>query len=215
MFAALRSVGSTIVLLILFMYVFGIVFAQQAKGVESLEEVFRPLPQAMFTLLVAGTICDDITAVADSLKDESPILCAIFFEFVVVAAFMMLNMLIGILCEVVTAVSEAEKEKAAVSFLKERLLHVLQEVDQTRAGRISKQEFSTFVMHPEAKQTFEELGIDRDYMLSLSDIIFAAEQDVVPNTSKASSDSPNHHKRGSIVTESRELKHKENSAENW
>lgn len=155
MFAALRSVGSTIVLLILFMYVFGIVFAQQSKGIETLEEIFIPLPQAMFTLLVAGTICDDITTVADALKEESPVLCAMFFGFVVVAAFMMLNMLIGILCEVVTAVSEAEKEKAAVSFLKERLLGILKEVDQKDCGRISKDEFESFVMHPSAYATFE------------------------------------------------------------
>merc|ERR1719240_1229050 len=61
MAAAVRSVGSTLVLLVCFMYVFAIIFRQQAKGNEALEDYFGSMGLCFWTLLLHGTLLDDIT----------------------------------------------------------------------------------------------------------------------------------------------------------
>merc|ERR1719235_3118450 len=57
MAAATRSVFSTLTLLILFTYVFGIIFKQQAADSHpDIIELFGTIPEAMWNLLLAGTL---------------------------------------------------------------------------------------------------------------------------------------------------------------
>merc|ERR1719316_1402306 len=62
MAAASRSVFSTLVLLILFTYVFAIIFKQQVEGDEVLEELYGTILEAMWNLLMVGTLLDNITS---------------------------------------------------------------------------------------------------------------------------------------------------------
>merc|ERR1719375_2761988 len=62
MAAATRSVFSTLALLILLTYVFGIIFKQQSEGAgEEVEELFGTILEAMWNLLLSGTLLDNIT----------------------------------------------------------------------------------------------------------------------------------------------------------
>jgi voltage-gated sodium channel len=173
MAAATRSVGSTLLLLVLFLYVFGIIFKQQAEGNELLEEYFSPIPMAMWNLLMAGTLLDDIKAVLNDVGGQSWVLCVIFLVFVLISSFTVLNMLIGVLCEIVGAVAKQEKEGAVVKFVKQTLLGVLIKCDNEGDGKIDRLEFENFVNHPESEPAFKELGVDRDNLLSLIDVIFS------------------------------------------
>merc|ERR1719261_587381 len=50
--AAVRSVFSTLVLLVVFMYIFAIIFRQQTKGNEALEDYFGTVGLCFWTLLL-------------------------------------------------------------------------------------------------------------------------------------------------------------------
>merc|ERR1719171_872505 len=105
MMAATRSVGSTLLLLMIFNYVFAIIFTGTLKDHENPEflEYFGTMFSSMFTLILAGTLLDDITTPTRMLIDydlQGLVLCT--FVYILASNFTMLNMLIGVLCEVVS-----------------------------------------------------------------------------------------------------------------
>merc|ERR1719353_2853563 len=86
-----RSVGSTLLLLIIVLYVFGIIFAGMLGNVPPEEcpacrQMFGDITKSMFTLFLAGMLLA-------------------FLIYVLMSSFTILNMLIGVLCEVVSAVA--------------------------------------------------------------------------------------------------------------
>lgn len=176
MYAATRSVCSTLVLLILFTYVFAIVFKQQCSGNAVLEEEFGSILDAMWTLLIRGTLLDEIGETLDRLKEEDPFMCACFLLFVLIASFTVLNMLIGVLCEVVSGVAEAEKENHVVMYVKNKLLSVLSEEDEFGTGMLAEGRFKSFLEHPDVAKALRDLGVDSEHLLSLADEIFATGQ---------------------------------------
>merc|ERR1719298_171380 len=68
MAAAVRSVSSVLVLLIIFTYIFAIIFKQQTEGDEELEVMFGMIPEAMWNLLMGGTLLDNITDILNLLR---------------------------------------------------------------------------------------------------------------------------------------------------
>ena len=58
------------------------------------------------------------------------------------SAFTILNMLIGVLCEVVSTIARSSKEEEAISIVKRWLLDVLLGVDGNNDGKISREEFN-------------------------------------------------------------------------
>jgi hypothetical protein len=186
---ALRSVLSTLSLLLIFMYVFSIVIKSQLKPSDDgeppdedsgiiegfLQARFGRIPNAMWTLLLSGALLDKISDVANQMQKENLVLAIVFFVFVFISSLTVLNMLVGLLCDVVTAVAAAEKEKVMVNFVRSKLTSVLQKLDSDGNGTISKDEFNELVTIPEAVQALNELGVDIANLVSLSDHLFDGE----------------------------------------
>mmetsp|Transcript_44557 Transcript_44557/g.83630 ORF Transcript_44557/g.83630 Transcript_44557/m.83630 type:complete len:626 (-) Transcript_44557:74-1951(-) len=175
MVIAAKSVSYTLLLLLIFMYIFSIIFKSELEESESLKDYFDSIPRSMWTLLLAGCLLDDISKVGNALIRESVLMAAAFIMFVLLSSLMVLNMLIGVLCAVVTAVAAAEKEKALVNYVKSKLINVLQTLDEDQNGTISKKEFDQLVHIPQAVQALDELGVDVPNLVSLSDHLFEGE----------------------------------------
>jgi len=179
---ALRSVLSTLTLLVIFMYIFAIIFRSQLKpgNDEYLNEKFGRLVSSMWTLLWAGTFLDNVSKCANKLLEANDganvPLAALFIAWIMLSAFTVLNMLVGLLCEVVDAVAAAEKEKVVVSYVKAKLMGVLEQLDEDGNGTISRVEFNTLLEIPEAVDALVELGVDVPNLLSLSDHLFEADE---------------------------------------
>lgn len=172
MAAAARSVFSTLVLLIIFTYVFAIIFKQQGGDNDKLAHYFRTIPEAMWNLLLAGTLLDNITDVLNLLRVEAPVLAGAFCFWVLLSSFTILNMLIGVLCEVVSAVADAEKESTVVNYVKDTLLDVLKLFDADGNEKLCETEFEDFVTNEKAKEPLDRLEVDVDNLKSLMDVIF-------------------------------------------
>merc|ERR1719217_1878795 len=95
--------------------------------------------------------------------------------FVLLSSLTILNMLIGVLCEVVSAVAEAEKEKAVVTYVKSQLIDVLTDLDSDGTGTISKEEFAVLLEVPSAVEALEQLGVDVPTLFQLAEVIFDME----------------------------------------
>merc|ERR1719191_685831 len=164
----------------MFTYVAAIVFKQQSDNNQALQEYFGDVPSAMFSLFCTSTLQDDITDIANTLKPESPALLCAFFLFMLLSSFTVLNMLIGVICQVVGDVALKEKEAARVASLREQLLKIMIEIDTNRNQTISKSEFELLVSHPAAKDVFSVLQINPNYLNSLADVIFQEQYPSIP-----------------------------------
>jgi len=174
---ASRSVLSTLGLLVIFMYVFAIIFKSQLENTKIpwLVKEMSTIPSAMWRLFFHGILVDAITPAARSLREESPLLSIVFIFFVFLSSLTVLNMLIGILFEVVSAVANAEKEKVLVLYVKNKLMGVLRDLDEDGNGTISKVEFDKLLEKDDAKSALTDLNVDIKDLLSLSDHIFEDE----------------------------------------
>jgi len=144
-------------------------------GVKNyLKQNMLRLPDTMWTLLLSGAFLDSPAKCANNLMEVSVPLAFVFILFVILAAFLLLNMLVGLLCEVVNAVTSVEKERITVAYVKCKLMGVLQSLDTDGNGTISKDEFNQMLNIPEAVQALTELGVDVPNLLSLSDHLFEA-----------------------------------------
>jgi len=176
---ALRSVSSILMLVLIFMYIFAIIFKSQLAEtkVPKLKSYFSGIPTAMWTLLLHGCLLDDIFKVSNLLVKEGVFITSLFIFFVLLSSLMLLNMLIGVLCAVVTAVAAAEKEKALVTFVKATLIKVLEDLDEDKNGTISKAEFLKLVDVPDAIHALDELDIDIPNLVSLADTLFSKDDE--------------------------------------
>eukprot|EP00928_Gymnodinium_smaydae_P037847 TRINITY_DN26221_c0_g1_i1.p1 TRINITY_DN26221_c0_g1~~TRINITY_DN26221_c0_g1_i1.p1 ORF type:complete len:925 (-),score=204.33 TRINITY_DN26221_c0_g1_i1:136-2760(-) len=176
MMAAMRSVIFTLLLLIVLMYVFGIMFRQLIPETEAGQKYFRSVGNAMFNLMVHGTFLDSLSVVLLDLGKEGAVIVFCFLLYILLAALTVMNMLIGVLCEVVSAVADSEKETMTVSYVKSRLKDVVKEIDQDGNMMLSKEEFVQIMDNPTATITLNEVGVDVVGLVDFADFIFESDE---------------------------------------
>lgn len=175
MMAAVRSVFFTLLLLVIVLYIFGIAFTQLLKDrTDGLDDGFTTVPFAMHTLLLHGTLGDQMTATVEQLGQVSGSLIVLFYLFVLISALTVLNMLIGVLCEVVNAVAATEREELTVTYVKSKLQETLIKggLDLDNDGVISREEFVQILDNTHAARTLSDVGVDVFNLVDLQDFIF-------------------------------------------
>lgn len=189
MVKASQSVVFVIILLFILLYVFAIAFVQMMKGTQSGKDYFDKIFPAIYTLLVTGTFLDGITDVTTNIQKDSLLCFYVFFLFVSLSALMVMNMLIGVLCEVISAVASTEKDDILLSFVTDRMKGVLNRIDEDGNGRISKDEFRLILKEKEAALALEAVGVDPVTLVEFTAQIFE-EAEVADGDDEPSLDFP-------------------------
>eukprot|EP00928_Gymnodinium_smaydae_P097682 TRINITY_DN8907_c1_g6_i1.p1 TRINITY_DN8907_c1_g6~~TRINITY_DN8907_c1_g6_i1.p1 ORF type:complete len:774 (+),score=213.81 TRINITY_DN8907_c1_g6_i1:258-2324(+) len=172
MLAATRSVCFTLGLLMIIMYVFAIAFVQLTADYPTLSaNYFTNVPKAIYTLLIGGIFLDGVGSLTKVLAPHFH-LAAMFYLFVLIGSLTVLNMLIGVLCEVVSAVAATEQEEMLVNYVHEKLSHVMSLLDSDGGGTISKREFMEILENVEAVRCLNDVGIDVFALVDLAEYIF-------------------------------------------
>merc|ERR1719172_552868 len=105
------------------------------------------------------------------LEKKYSMVC-VFMVFNLLSAVTVMNMLIGVLCEVIAAVGEAEKEAAAVDLVKHTVLVMLKGLDVDGSGQISKDELQQVIDDPEALRVFKDLQVDIGYFIEKMEMFY-------------------------------------------
>eukprot|EP00930_Biecheleria_cincta_P043783 TRINITY_DN30054_c0_g1_i1.p1 TRINITY_DN30054_c0_g1~~TRINITY_DN30054_c0_g1_i1.p1 ORF type:complete len:667 (+),score=122.26 TRINITY_DN30054_c0_g1_i1:61-2061(+) len=179
--SATRSVFLTLGLLAIILYIFGIAFRQLTEDTRVGKRHFGTVLESMKTLLLYGTLLDNVGSMVDQLGSDVPMTVPVFFMFVLLAALTVMNMLIGVLCEVVGAVAVREKEEMTCTFVKDRLQTILHAsgLDHNGDGLISRSEFEKMLGNQLASRTLFEVGVDPVGLIDLADLIFADDNEEV------------------------------------
>lgn len=173
---ATRTVSCTMVLLLAVVYILGIVMKQLSMGTDMGDEYFSTVPLSMYTCMMAGTLLDEVREVMDAVRKESWV-CAVVFSCVIVfSALTMMNMLVGVLCEVIGQVASTEKEEMLVAAVKKELREFLDELDTDIDGHITKEEFAQMLRSPVAIKSLTNLGVDVVALLDSAEFLFQSDE---------------------------------------
>merc|ERR1719420_563712 len=107
----MKSVFYVMCLLLILTYVFAIAFTQLSADNDVLKaHFFGNVAHSMYSLLIYATFCDNMTYFMDTILEEKLYLLFLALIFIALASLTVLNMLVGVLCEVVSAVAETERQ---------------------------------------------------------------------------------------------------------
>jgi len=181
MMTAAASVGYTLGLLLLITYVFAIALRNLVPAdSEIAEEYFSTVPEAMHNLIVYGTFLDALSDFIIPVKEQSPVCFCFTWLYIALAAMTVMNMLIGVLCEVISAVAEEEKESMMIDKVNEKFGGIVAELDSNNDGTLSWDEFQRILEFPEALQQLESMNVDAECMVDMAEDFFFDEGEPVP-----------------------------------
>lgn len=170
---ATRSVFFTLCLLTIIIYIFSVAFAQLSEDTFLEDEYFPDVLTSMSSLLLRGVLPDLYEFVSVCGQEHIAFAILVLF-FVLLSSLTVMNMLVGVLVEVVSVVSSVEKEQMTVQFVKTMLLAMLQHsgIDADRNKHISRPEFESLLLKPEAARIIQEVGVDVVGLVDFADFIF-------------------------------------------
>eukprot|EP00928_Gymnodinium_smaydae_P014680 TRINITY_DN15402_c0_g5_i1.p1 TRINITY_DN15402_c0_g5~~TRINITY_DN15402_c0_g5_i1.p1 ORF type:complete len:827 (-),score=164.62 TRINITY_DN15402_c0_g5_i1:442-2922(-) len=170
--AGMRAVFFTVVLMVAFSYIFAIFLKQLTDDTASIQDsYFSTVPIGMKNLLVMAAF-PDLGDMIDEIASESVLACIIFFLSVLITALAMLNMLIGVLCEVVTMVATVEKEGKNVEFISRQMKTYMDVYDSDGDGSLSKEEFMRLGANEEVIRFLMHIQVDVRNLLQYVDVLY-------------------------------------------
>jgi len=177
--AAFRSVFFTLIMIVKFAYIFAIVFKQLTAKSELEASYFSSVLCSMQFLMIHGTLLmnTDYKLMEIGADKDGMQLNMIFILFILITAVLFMNMLIGVLCDMVTIVAATEKEQLILGFTKKKLTEMLKTVDVDANRLMSKEEFWDVVSHPDAPDALADVGVDIIGLVDFADFLFASEVD--------------------------------------
>ena len=180
---AFRSVMFALLLLLGLVYVFAIFFTQTLDGKDTPGRVgyesFRTVSVSMNTLLLNGALPDQSDLV-NSLMAEHWFFYGLILTYLLLASLTVMNMLIGILCEVISVVSHVEKEAIKLNAVKVSLHRILEETGADSDGdkKLNRQELEMLLNNKKAVSTLHDVGVDLLALVDLMDFIFEQNEDL-------------------------------------
>eukprot|EP00928_Gymnodinium_smaydae_P032438 TRINITY_DN23492_c0_g1_i1.p1 TRINITY_DN23492_c0_g1~~TRINITY_DN23492_c0_g1_i1.p1 ORF type:complete len:547 (-),score=105.26 TRINITY_DN23492_c0_g1_i1:50-1690(-) len=172
MLAGLRSVCTAAVLLAGVTYVFAIVMRQITEDSELGTRYFHNVPASIYTLLGESMIPDNFMML-NALWEEHWYIGLTFFIFLFFSSLTIMNMLIGLICEVLHNASLSQKADVDVEKMTRKLQSILKAIDADYNGMISKKEFMNILYSKEAVKLLQQVGVDVHAILEDIDHIFA------------------------------------------
>jgi len=128
---------------------------------------------SMKTLVLHGCFLEDLPDVVNPTADENPLYGMVIMVFVFLASMTIMNMLVGVLCEVVSCVASIEKETLHVEYVKNKISDSLKLIDVDGSGGISREEFEQLLAQPVAARALQDVGVDVVGLVDFADFLFS------------------------------------------
>eukprot|EP00929_Paragymnodinium_shiwhaense_P033298 TRINITY_DN18310_c0_g1_i1.p1 TRINITY_DN18310_c0_g1~~TRINITY_DN18310_c0_g1_i1.p1 ORF type:complete len:524 (+),score=127.76 TRINITY_DN18310_c0_g1_i1:189-1760(+) len=172
MMTAMRSVMYVMGLLIIITYVFAIAFTLLSDGTDFKADFFADVPLAMYSLIIYGTFLDNLADFCDAIRAESFVCLCLVGLFIILACLTVLNMLIGVLCEVISAVAATEREELLTVMVSDTIKKIMKQIDTNGDGMISFTEFRKILEYPSALRALQQAGVDPAGTVDFADLFF-------------------------------------------
>eukprot|EP00928_Gymnodinium_smaydae_P002692 TRINITY_DN10966_c0_g1_i1.p1 TRINITY_DN10966_c0_g1~~TRINITY_DN10966_c0_g1_i1.p1 ORF type:complete len:615 (+),score=65.00 TRINITY_DN10966_c0_g1_i1:66-1910(+) len=181
--AGKRTVTFAFLLLALVIYVFGLSLVQTLRHTPVGSDYFGSMLRAVNSLFILGTFFGGISETFFSrIERESYLALGMVYTFLVITATIIMNMVIGVLCEIISNVAAAEKDAIQIKWIKDNLTHMVQ-IDRDELGNevIRHNEFQVMMDNHETIATLRAIDVDINTFAEFVETLFesSAERDVV------------------------------------
>eukprot|EP00929_Paragymnodinium_shiwhaense_P106237 TRINITY_DN71475_c0_g3_i1.p1 TRINITY_DN71475_c0_g3~~TRINITY_DN71475_c0_g3_i1.p1 ORF type:complete len:1085 (-),score=296.00 TRINITY_DN71475_c0_g3_i1:406-3660(-) len=178
---AMRSVFSTLVLMVLIMYVFAILCTQLMADDFTGKNSFQTVPKSMNYLMLQGIFADQADFIMKTL-DIGVVYYFIVLAYMVVGALTLLNMLIGVICEVVAVVAKVEKESMTLETIKHEISFMLPSIDFSEDGTVTRDDFKKMLESKSAMKALHKVDVDVVSLVDHEEFIFQDEDRISSGT---------------------------------
>jgi len=167
---ATRSMVVTLTILMLVIYLFAILLTQLLTG-TALAEKGHPLSRVMSAMnfMLTQVLCGFDTEIFDELLSVGVSFYVLWLAFVVLAQFTIMNMLIGILCDVVNGAAESQKEAAVMEDMEQQIL----QLDLDATGEITPEELHQAISNDNIVRRLDQLGVDVSALVDFAKFVMA------------------------------------------
>jgi len=173
MITAMKSVIYVIVLLVGITYIFAIACTQLSVDTEGIRTAyFEGVGLSIYSLIIHATFLDALSDFMNDIRAENTLVLFVVSTYVFLSALTIMNMLIGILCEVVAAVAATEKEDILIDQITYEMKTILDELDEDGNGMISITEMNAILEMPEGVQALDNVGVDSGSLLDFAEMFF-------------------------------------------
>jgi len=175
MVSAAKAVFFILMFLVLVMYVFAIIMvsivgdpeANRVAEEDTCEHMFGTMGDAMMSLFTNGVLGDNLSQAVQGILNfpngegsgTGLFLMWLFMLFFAISSMTLLNMLIGVLCEVITQTAESEKGSTQIRDLTLSIEDAFDLIDTNLDGRVCEDEWSRIKHNPEVRSQFSHLGV--------------------------------------------------------
>jgi len=185
MLSATASVGYTLGLLLLITYVFAIALRNLVPSEHNAEdsayelsigeEYFSSVPEAMHNLIIFGTFLDALSDFVRPIHEQSTPCLILTWIYIALASLTVMNMLIGVLCEVISAVAIEERESMMVDKVYEKFGAIVGEMGKDIDCSLTFGEFAAMLDNPDTVKTLEIANVDAECLVDLAEDFFFEE----------------------------------------
>jgi hypothetical protein len=140
---------------------------------SSIEKIyFSSVPEAMHNLVIYAVFLDNLSNITLDCKAQSSFCLILLWLYIALAALTVLNMLIGVLCEVISAVAVDEKESMMVETVKAKFSVIAQSLDENKDNLLSWDEFKVIATDQEAIRTLRSVNVDPECLIDVAEDFF-------------------------------------------
>lgn len=171
MFQAIRSVLTTLLLLVLVTYTFAVAMTQLLQNKSIGGGRFDSVPEAT-TFLLLQTLCGfDYHFMMDMMNADG-LSFAFMLAYQLIGSLTLMNMLIGVMVDVVGNTAQIEQEEQSLKTLKRDIADVVKLTDENEDQTVTSVEFNHMIQNPEAVRKLYEGGVNVLALVDYADFVF-------------------------------------------
>jgi len=128
------------------------------------QDLFASMGDSFMTLFTRGVLADNLDETVVSIMEASLALMWLFIIFLIITFATLLNMLIGVVCEVISDAAKEEEEIEKVDGLKITILEAFDEIDTNDDGLVCQNEWRHIKDNPKVRHSLTKVGIEDERM---------------------------------------------------
>eukprot|EP00443_Scrippsiella_acuminata_P021884 CAMPEP_0115186196 /NCGR_PEP_ID=MMETSP0270-20121206/9859_1 /TAXON_ID=71861 /ORGANISM="Scrippsiella trochoidea, Strain CCMP3099" /LENGTH=725 /DNA_ID=CAMNT_0002599317 /DNA_START=57 /DNA_END=2234 /DNA_ORIENTATION=- len=154
-----RAVTASLSLIGIIIYVFAIMFRTLSHNTDLEEKFFASIPAAMVTLLLTAVLPDHTDYFTEDFGPHPIYFGLLYFVFIMLIAYVVLNLLVGVLVNVATLVAEQDQEESRISLMREEIGETLEPLG-VQSNTISPEKFQALIIKPRFCNILNQMGVD-------------------------------------------------------